>query len=168
MVQSMVRNRVLTGRHVALTFAGFFGVVFAVNIYFVTVALSTHTGVVANEPYRKGLKYNERIAASEQQESLGWKDETVLSPGGRSLIVSLHDNTGQPLRGLDVSATIGRAATAREDTLLHLREVTAGTYEAELTLSGHGGYVASIEARAAGDDAANVLYRSRRRLWLKL
>ncbi len=87
MVQSMDRNRVLTGRHVALTFAGFFGVVFAVNIYFVTVALSTHTGVVANEPYRKGLKYNERIAASEQQESLGWKDETVLSPGRPSLIV---------------------------------------------------------------------------------
>ncbi len=52
----------LTGRHVLLIFLAFFGSIFAVNGWFLYSALSTHTGVVAVEPYRKGLAYNERIA----------------------------------------------------------------------------------------------------------
>lgn len=162
------QDGVLTGRHVALTFAGFFAVVFAVNAYFISVALSTYTGVVANEPYRKGLKYNERIAASEQQASLGWKDEIVLAPDGRHLVVTLRDKGGEPVGGLEVSATIGRAATSREDIALTLRETSLGHYEAPLTLAGEGGYVASIEARSSSGAGGDVIYRARSRLWLKL
>ena len=167
MTQSLEQTGVLTGKHVAMIFAGFFAVVFAVNAYFISVALSTHAGVVANEPYRKGLKYNERIAASEQQAALGWSDEIVIAPGGRRLVVTLRDKTGQPVRGLDMSATIGRAATTREDLPLVLHETSASQYEAPLTLSGAGGYVASIEARSPPGSNSDVLYRARRRLWLK-
>ena len=48
----------LDGRHVLMMLFAFFGVIFAVNGYFLFSALSTHTGVVAVEPYRKGLAYN--------------------------------------------------------------------------------------------------------------
>ncbi len=61
----------------------FFGVIFAVNGYFLYSALSTHTGVVAIEPYRKGLAYNERIAADERQKALGWQRQTSLARDGR-------------------------------------------------------------------------------------
>ncbi len=167
MTQHVTKVHILTGRHVALTFAGFFAIVFAVNIYFVKVALSTHTGVVANEPYRKGLKYNERIAASERQDGLRWNSAITLSADGQRLIVQLHDETGNAVRGLDVSAMIGRAATTREDAALSLSETELGQYEAALNLAGEGGYVASIEAHAAAGGDANVLYRARSRLWLK-
>ena len=168
MAQSPERSGVLTGRHVFIALVGFFAIVFAVNAYFIRAALSTHTGVVANEPYRKGLKYNERIAASEQQASLGWKDEIVLAPDGRRLVVTFRDKGGEPVGGLEVSATIGRAATSREDIPLSLRETSAGQYEAPLTLAGEGRYVANIEARTASGPDADVIYRARSRLWLKL
>ena len=48
-------------------FLGFFGVVFVVNGAMIYSAVSTHSGLVANEPYRKGLHYNERIDADERQ-----------------------------------------------------------------------------------------------------
>ena len=56
----------LNGRHVLIGLLLFFGTIFAVNGYFMFVALSTYTGVVADEPYRKGLAYNARIAADER------------------------------------------------------------------------------------------------------
>ena len=46
-------------------------------------ALSTHTGLVANEPYRKGLHYNERIEADERQARLGWSDSIEIGRDGR-------------------------------------------------------------------------------------
>jgi len=69
----------LRGRHVLFAFLGFFGVIFAVNGVFLYAALSTHTGVVANEPYRKGLNYNQRIAAFQAQEQLGWAEDDARS-----------------------------------------------------------------------------------------
>ena len=44
-------------------------------------AMSTHTGLVANEPYRKGLHYNDRIDADARQARLGWVDTLDVTPG---------------------------------------------------------------------------------------
>ena len=68
------RQQGLRGRHVLVVFLGFFAAVFLVNGAMIYSAVSTHTGLVANEPYRKGLHYNERIAADERQARLGWTD----------------------------------------------------------------------------------------------
>ena len=57
----------LRGRHVLWVFLGFFATVFVVNGAMIYSAVSTYSGLVANEPYRKGLHYNERIAAAERQ-----------------------------------------------------------------------------------------------------
>ena len=167
MTGSMLGSEGLTGRHVLAILVTFFGIVFAVNAYFVIVALSTHAGVVANEPYRKGLKYNERIADSALQDSLGWNGEIALAPDGRHLVMTLRDAAGLPVRGLALSATLGRPATTREDVALLLGETTPGRYEAALTLSGAGTYVASIEARNLLQADDGVLFRARKRLWLE-
>ena len=45
----------LRGHHVLAGFLAFFGVVLAVNGAMIYSAISTHTGLVAIEPYRKGL-----------------------------------------------------------------------------------------------------------------
>ena len=41
-------------------------------------ALTTFGGVETPDAYRKGLAYNQRIAAEEAQAGLGWHDELSL------------------------------------------------------------------------------------------
>lgn len=170
--QGPARPQGLTGRHVLAVFLGFFGVVFAVNGYFLSVALSTYSGVVAVEPYRKGLHYNDRIAAAERQDALGWHDEIALALDGSRLTLSLRGADGAPVTGLQVSASVGRPATTAEDISLPLAETAPGRYEGALALVEHGAYVATIEARraeAATGDAQpdkEPAYRVRKRLWL--
>ena len=167
MIGSRLGAEGLTGRHVLALLCGFFAVVFAVNAYFVTIALSTHTGVVANEPYRKGLRYNERIAASERQAGLGWTDEIAMSPDSSHLEVTLHDGSGLPVRGLTLSAVVGRPVTTREDVALELAEIAPGRYEGALALLTGGVFIADIEAIDPLHSGAGIIYRARKRLWLK-
>ena len=64
-------ERVITGRHVLIGLIVFFGVMLVANGIFLYTALTTYSGVVSNEPYRKCLNYNERILAEKHQQSLG-------------------------------------------------------------------------------------------------
>lgn len=153
----------LTGRHVVVVLFTFFGIVFSVNGYFLYAALSTHTGVVSIEPYRKGLAYNARIAADERQRRLGWLTD-INVPSNGTITVSLRDHAGLPIVGQQVSAAVGRPSTERFDRRLDLRETEPGLYVAEAAALQPGSWLALIEVRAAhGDDP---IYRLRRRLWL--
>lgn len=158
---------VLTGRHVLFGLIAFFGVVFAVNAYFVDVALSTNTGVVANEPYRKGLKYNERIEASERQTLLGWKEAITLADSGKRLVVEMSDQNQRPLTNLKIQSIVGRPATTVEDQTVSLTETAPGRYESALKLAGAGAFLASIEVESPGGSDQGIIYRARKRLWLE-
>jgi len=72
----------LRGGHVLGIFLGFFAAVFVVNGAMIYSAVTTHSGLVANEPYRKGLHYNERIAADRRQASLGWTETLEVGRDG--------------------------------------------------------------------------------------
>lgn len=157
----------LTGRHVLFGLVAFFAVVFAANAYFITVALSTHTGVVANEPYRKGLKYNERIAAAARQDSLGWTHQMTLAPDAGQLAVDIKDGAQKPIGGLAITATIGRPATSQGEVHVRLEETRPGHYEAATGLSEGGAYIASLEAEDPLRSDQGVVYRARTRLWLE-
>jgi nitrogen fixation protein FixH len=131
------------------------------------VALSTHSGVVANEPYRKGLKYNERIEASDRQAKLGWTEEIAFSPDHKHLVTTIHDRAGEPVRRLTLSAVLGRPATTREDQTLSFTETAPGRYEARVSVADDGAFVASLEAFDPGQQDAGAVFRGRQRLWLK-
>jgi nitrogen fixation protein FixH len=155
----------LTGRHVLFAFLGFFGVIFAVNGYFLYSALSTYTGTVANEPYRKGLAYNSRIAADERQSELKWTDTIELvSDGTVSMTIAGPDN--RKLDGLVVSGVLSRPATSGFDHALKFTEVEPGRYSAKAGKIDGGNWLAVIEVRMAATDK-DPTYRTRRRLWLK-
>ena len=140
---------------------GFFAAVFVMNGALIYAAVTTNSGLVANEPYRKGLHYNERIAADERQAQLGWTDKLdVTQHGGIALV--LTDGSGQPASGLTVEAVLGRPATNREDVRVALREVGPGRYEAQTAPLAAGSWLIALEARA---DAEDPIYRKRRRLW---
>lgn len=155
----------LTGRHVLLGLVGFFGVIFAVNGVFLYSALKTNTGIVANEPYRKGLAYNQRIAADERQKALGWQDESNITSDGRVTVV-VRGSDGKPVSGLKLEAALGRPSTTAGERKLKLAELDPGTYGAVSTAIEPGTWLFALEARRA-DNSEEPDYRARRRLWLK-
>lgn len=157
--------RTIDGRHALALLIVFFGIVFSVNGYFLYSALSTHTGVVSVEPYRKGLAYNQRIAADEQQTALGWHDEITVSRDG-VITIDIKGPDGHAISGLTITGTIGRPSTAAHDRPLALGGQPAGRYSATTTALSEGAWIITLEARKSLDDAEPV-YRARRRLWLK-
>jgi nitrogen fixation protein FixH len=153
----------MQGRHVLGAFLGFFVAIFVMNGALIYAAISTNSGPVANEPYRKGLHYNERIAAGERQAKLGWSDRLDITQDGAVALV-LANSAGQPVIGLKVETVLGRPASNRDDIRIGLTEVAPGRYEARTTPLSAGVWLVAVEARA-GSDAAEPLYRKRRRLW---
>ena len=158
------RPRNVNGGDVLAVLLAFFGTIFAVNGALIYAALSTHTGLVANEPYRKGLTYNERILADERQAQLGWTERLDLGRDGH-LRLAVLERDGRPVRGLRVQGVLGRAATNRHDINLALVETTPGQYEAHGPELAAGSWLIALEARTA--EGAQPTYRVRRRLWLK-
>jgi nitrogen fixation protein FixH len=152
------------GYHVLFGVLSFFATVFAVNGYFLFAALSTHSGVVAQEPYRKGLEYNARIAADERQTELGWHDDVNVTGDGK-VSVTVLDREARPLSGLDISGTIGRPSTVRYDRTFRLAEPERGRYAADVGALEPGNWIIAIEARSG--EETEPAYRARRRLWLK-
>lgn len=163
MAASAPDARPLTGRGVLMIIVGFFGVVFAMNGVFLYQALHSYSGVVSNEPYRKGIEYNRRIEADAEQAKLGWTGDVALSPD-RRLTVDIRDRDGKALSGLSIAATVGRPATMSENLSLTLAETSAGRYEAAAGVAGSGAFIADIEATATGTLPAS--FKMRRRLWL--
>ncbi len=159
--------RPLTGRTVLIAILGFFAVIVAVNGVFLSLALSTNTGIVAVEPYRKGLKYNERISADERQTALGWKSDISIDASEGTLVAILSDRDGNALKGLIATVKVGRAASDRDDVLAILTETEPGRYEAMLPLHKLGGYVANLEVFDPNAATQDIVYRARRRIWLK-
>jgi nitrogen fixation protein FixH len=155
----------LTGRHVLAGMVLFFGTIFAVNGYMLYSALSTHTGIVSAEPYRKGLAYNERILADERQTALGWTSELALSMDG-TVDIRLTDSSGAGVSGRQLAATLGRPATNAFDRSVALKERAAGQYVASVGAIGEGAWLLDFEVRD-GASAGTAVYRARKRIWLK-
>lgn len=154
----------LSGVHVLAILAGFFGVIFAVNGVFIFRALSTYTGEVANEPYRKGLQYNARIAAEDRQRELGYADVTTVDRDG-TVSVLLKDAAGVPLSGVTLSGFVGRPSTDKQDHPLKFTQNTTGQFVAQAPALEAGNWIVSL--RASRDASANeVVYQSKRRVWL--
>lgn len=163
----------LSGRHVLIAMVAFFGVIFAVNGVLLWQAVATHSGLVASEPYRKGLGYNRRIEADERQQSLGW---TTLATVERShgVSITLLDRLGEPVTGLQLVGTIGRPSTGHRDLALRFFEQAPGRYVAPVSGLDAGAWLLSVGAHAAGNErdgegssiSDDAVYRMKRRLWL--
>ncbi len=158
----------IQGRHVLFGMLAFFGVVLGVNGLMLWHAIATHSGVVALEPYRKGLAYNARIAAGERQAALGWQADVALGADG-VVEVSLSDGRGMAIEGYVTSGTLGRPSSNRSDISLRFAEARPGAYVAAAGVLDPGAWQIEVEVRtaAAQDGAGETVYRMRRRLWLK-
>jgi len=157
-------DAILNGRSVLTLLAAFFGVVFAVNGYFAVEAITTYSGTVASEPYRKGLTYNRRIAADERQRALHWQASLTAARDGQARF-DLATSDGTPVPGLTVIATLGRPSSDDQDHTLTFTEPAPGHYVAVGPAIDPGTWVIALQARDVAG-APEPVFQMRKRLWL--
>ena len=119
-----------TGRHVLYCMFGFFGVIIAVNMVFLTYALQTFPGESMKKSYLQGLHYNDILAERAEQATLGWRAELVEANGEGVIEVRLTDAGGAPLNGLTVNGELRRIVHARDDRALSFTAMGEGLYRA--------------------------------------
>ena len=149
------------GRHVLIGLVAFFGVMLLANGIFLYYALETFPGGDTSDPYRKGMHYNDTIAAAARQAEQGWRTELIYNSKTGRLTLSLWDKEGQPVAGLHNSAILSRPATDREDHAVKFSETQAGMYAAELRLA-PGQWVVQLQSEElsrAGDPAYRLKQR---------
>ena len=154
----------LKGHHVLMAFVSFFGVILIVNGIFVYFALATFSGGDTSNPYRKGLDYNETLAAAERLAARGWQTEIGYDDQAGRLSVSVRDREAAPVTGLGLAATLSRPATDKEDRAVGLTEAEPGVYAADIRLAS-GAWVISV-APAAETDQSAPAYRLKHRLFV--
>ncbi|MEX0840150.1 MAG: FixH family protein [Parvibaculum sp.] len=145
----------LTGRRVLVGFAGFFGIVFAVNGVFIYKALSTFDGVEVEGAYQKGRAYNHLLERMDEQRLLGWTAAIATGPapdGGTRLTVRFARADGTALTGLEVEGTFWRPVAAGEDRRLPLAEAAPGIYGTVFDLAHDGNWLVRIAATGPGGE----------------
>ncbi len=90
----------LTGKNVLFIFVIFFLVVFGVNFVFISAALKTHSGVVTEDAYRKGIAYNDLLERSKNQPEVTQK----LELGKSRIVWSITDEKDSAIVDADVQA----------------------------------------------------------------
>jgi len=140
-------------------FVGGMLVVIAVNGVLITLAVSTFSGLETEEHYRKGLAYNQALAAAEAQERRGWQMALTFTPessadGKRQgdLAVTFVGKDGRPLENLEVEAVLRRPAREGFDVAVVLDQRSGGVYGAAVSLPLPGQWEAHVHAYRDGDN----------------
>ena len=149
------------------TFVAGMLVVIAVNIVMVIYAIGTFPGLETDDAYRKGLAYNQTMAAARAQEERGWHVDVRYAPAGTlaaagaaagavgahegELVVTVVDKAGQPLYGLDVTAALIRPTREGFDKSLTLAPGAAGEYRGEAVLPLPGQWDVRVSARRGNE-----------------
>lgn len=116
-------------RFIPWYFVGFFALLFTFDGVFVYLATSTHTGVVTEQAYQKGLDYNETIAAAGARDALGWQGEITYGDNGQ-LNFTVQDKAAEMITGAKVVAEMTRPTHNGVDFDQPLAEVSPGLYQA--------------------------------------
>ncbi|MDQ7004130.1 MAG: FixH family protein [Ghiorsea sp.] len=118
---------------------GLFGLVFVVNYFFFSVALSTTSGLVTEKYYKYGLQQNKFDHQYRKQKARGWNVELHLNEPlkiNQPHVVELTvmDKYSQPISGAHAEITAYRPSDAKADVVLTMSEVKPGYYQAKMTL----------------------------------
>jgi Predicted integral membrane protein linked to a cation pump len=148
-------------------------VVIVVNVVMITLALDTFPGLETQDAYRKGLAYNQTIAAADAQAARGWQMAVALQPrpaDPASATDNAHkaevdaiftDRYGDPVAGLEVHAYLLRPTNEGSDIEAQLDERGSGRYAATLTVPLPGQWDVRVHARR-GDET----YQATRRVMM--
>lgn len=140
-----------TGRKALMWIVGFFLIVFTVNAIMATIAIGTWGGLETRDAYRKGIHYNDEIAAAAIQEKSGWEISLKHSPvtlqGGRLDVEIIWPQSDLP--PANVTAVITRAVTNAYDQEITLTKTGSNIYTAPLNLAQAGQWNVNILVKSA-------------------
>ncbi len=108
-------------------------VVVVVNGVMAFLAVTTWTGLETKGHYRKGLAYNEDLAAARAQRQRGWQVEVEFAADG-GVGVSFRDGDGVALEDLAVQVLAVRPTHEGYDVAADLIHVGEGRYRGRLEL----------------------------------
>lgn len=128
---------------ILICFIAFFGVIIAVNSFFLYSAITTQTGVVTDDAYKKGLAYNDVLTQAKEQPNL--KDKPSFED--RILRWTLINGQGKTINNADVTAHIIRPIQDGHDFNIKLKNKGNGVYEATLDLPFKGLWMAQLESK---------------------
>lgn len=83
-------NKPFTGRHMAVVMLGGFGIVIAVNLFMVTMAVGGFSGVVVKNSYVASQNFNGWLDRAEAQDALGWVVEASRADD-RTVLVAMQN-----------------------------------------------------------------------------
>ncbi len=154
----------LTGRGVLFWLLGFFGVIIAMNAWYIAVSFKTFRGEDEQLPYLQGIGYNQTLAHRAEQRALGWRAAVTIarvSPGNARLQVVMRDAGGHPVSGLTLKGELRHPADENRDRPLVLNPVAPGLYQAEIDRVTPGAWDAVLQAQDG------TPFEVVQRLWLR-
>jgi nitrogen fixation protein FixH len=140
---SMQHKMPKNGQFILLCFLGFFGFIGAVDAYFVYTALTTNTGMVTEQPYEKGLAYNDILNKAKHQPEI--KEESSYENG--VFLWQANSMDGSPLEKADISVKFYRTVQDGYDFEKKLSESGNGLYQSKIDFPLPGIWIAKVNAQ---------------------
>ena len=153
MSQARVFERPLTGGKVLFMLVAFFGVVIAVNMILMRLAITTLPGTEVDSAYSASLAYEKEIVAAHDQNARNWQVDAHVRrapDGGATLQVEARDSDGKPMSGLKFQGRFERPTDRRADQPVELAETGIGIYRGRVTAIALGQWDLVLEGDAAG------------------
>ena len=134
-------------------FVAFFVCLAALEIWFVTLANRSFTGLVTDEAYTIGVNYNEVLAQREAERQLGWNTSFTFVQGdgldGR-LTLSIRDANGAVLAADEIRATAERMSRFPQIQTVSFERQTGGDYVANLEVPLAGRWFVRVRIERGG------------------
>jgi nitrogen fixation protein FixH len=153
----------LTGRGVLLWLLCTFGVVFAVNGFFIARAVSTYPGEDVHNPYLQGVDYNRRLQAHAEQAAEGWRATIGAKRIGANRIdieVRVDNTEGSLPHNFSLSGLLRHPMDEERDRALKFTANGPHRFISRITGVSAGGW--DIQVKANG----SVPFEASRRIWL--
>lgn len=122
------KKKPLSGKKVLLYFVLFFGFVFVMDALFISIALKSHTGVITDQAYERGLDFDKWDTAAKQELDLNSQIE-INSQKIRFYIEST-ENGAIESANVKVHGILSR--NDKTDFKLLLKHTGAGWYETDI------------------------------------
>ncbi len=155
----------LTGRGVLIWLFGFFGVIFAMNIYFIVASSQTFRGEDERKPYLQGVEFNQTLARRAEQQALGWEatiSATRLADGHVRIEIMTRDRNGRAVAEAGLAAELRHPTDANRDRLIHLSPAGPGQYRVELVGVSPG--IWDVQVHSIGEHKP---FEADRRIWVR-
>ena len=135
------------------SFVLFFICLAGLEIWFVTIANRSFTGVVTDDAYAIGLNYNEVLVRREAERRLGWTTAIAFAQGSDlagELKLSVRSSDGQPLPVDEVRATAERMSRFPQIQAVQFERQSAGEYVAKLDVPLAGRWFVRVRIEQGG------------------